>query len=275
MSQPVDYNLIYDVGMHVGTDSAYYLKRGYKVVAIEANPTLAAQARSGFASEVANGRLTVLDVGIAGSRGEETFWVCDDWTAWSSFDRSVASRNGNRHHAVSVQLRPLHEIFDEYGLPYYCKVDIEGNDKYCLDGLSADFRPLFMSVEFSEYPFLERMAEVGFDRFKLIHQLSFSTPTPRWHAARRLIPHAKLQAGLERCRGLARGALFDGRWYFKIGSSGPVPFDSPRGWWTYEQAREMRDYVTRQFASGAFGLLDSFDLHATDAQALMALQAHS
>jgi len=271
VSPTVTDNLIYDVGMHVGTDSAYYLRRGYKVVAIEANPALAARARAGFATELRDGRLTVLDVGIAASHGEATFWVCDDWTAWSSFDRSVASRNGNSHHPVSVRLRPLVEVFAEHGLPHYCKVDIEGNDRYCLEGLSDRFRPRFMSVELSEYPFLERMAELGFDRFKLIHQLSFSPPTRRWHAVRRVAPHAKLQAGLERGRGLARGALFDGRWYFRIGSSGPLPFDTARDWLTLEQARELRDYVTDQFASGRFGLLDSFDLHATDARALARL----
>ena len=32
--------LIYDVGMNTGDDTAYYLNRGYRVVAIEANPDL-------------------------------------------------------------------------------------------------------------------------------------------------------------------------------------------------------------------------------------------
>jgi FkbM family methyltransferase len=254
--------------MHVATDSAYYLHRGFRVIAVEANPLLAAQARARFQDEIADGRLTVVEVGIAEAVGEATFWVCDDWSAWSSFDRAVASRGGKRHHGVSVLLRPLLDIFQEHGMPYYCKVDIEGHDHFCLDGMRTDSRPDFMSVELSDYPFLERMQEVGFDRFKLIHQLSFSPPTERWHAVRRLIPNARLQAGIERSRGLARGALFDGRWHFRIGSSGPVPFASGAGWLSTDEAEDMLRYVHRQFQQGRFGLLDSFDLHATDAAAL-------
>jgi hypothetical protein len=36
-------NLIYDVGMNDGNDTAYYLSRGFRVVAIEANPVLVEQ----------------------------------------------------------------------------------------------------------------------------------------------------------------------------------------------------------------------------------------
>jgi FkbM family methyltransferase len=272
LPESVIQDLIYDVGLHVGTDAGYYLHRGYRVVAVEASPTLAEQARQKFAAQVADHRLTVLDVGVAASNGEATFWVCDDWTAWSSFDRSVASRNGSRHHSVTVPLRPLKEIFSQHGLPYYCKVDIEGNDKYALDGLTAEYRPRFLSVELSDHPFVERMGELGYDRFKFVHQLSFSPPTKRWHSVRRFAVHPKLQAGLERARGLTRGALFDGRWYFRIGSSGPLPFDAPAGWMSYEQALAGRDWVRAQFETGSFGLLDSFDLHATDSQALAELR---
>jgi FkbM family methyltransferase len=270
MSAPVNDNLIYDVGMHDGSDSAYYLRRGYEVVAIEANPELAAQATTGFATAVADGRLTILNLGIADRRGEAAFWVCDDVTVWSSFDRSIASRNGSRHHQITVPLRPMREIFEEFGLPYYAKVDIEGNDMYCLDGLSSDFRPPFMSLELSNDPLLERMVDVGFDRFKIVHQLSLSPATRRWHSARGLVRNAKAQAILERARGLGRGALFDGKWYFKMGASGPVPSHSPHGWLTYAEARALHDYIERTLFSGGFSS-DWFDLHATDADTLRSL----
>jgi hypothetical protein len=42
-------NLVLDVGMHNGDDTAYYLASGYDVVAVEANPTLCASARDRFA----------------------------------------------------------------------------------------------------------------------------------------------------------------------------------------------------------------------------------
>ena len=38
-------NLVYDVGMNDGSDTLHYLKKGYKVVAIEADPTLVDSVR--------------------------------------------------------------------------------------------------------------------------------------------------------------------------------------------------------------------------------------
>ena len=38
-------NLIYDVGLHRGEDTDFYLKMGFGVVAVEANPELIAQCK--------------------------------------------------------------------------------------------------------------------------------------------------------------------------------------------------------------------------------------
>src|SRR3954452_12146547 len=136
-----DPHLIYDVGMHDGADSAYYLRQGYRVVAVEANPVFADRARQLFAREVQQGSLTILNVGIASDDGTATFWICDDHTDWSSFDRGMASRESARHHSIEVPLRSFDVILQEHGVPHYCKIDIEGNDHVCLDAMTPDCRP--------------------------------------------------------------------------------------------------------------------------------------
>ena len=261
-------NLVFDIGMNDGADSAYYLRRGYRVVAVEANPLLAEEAERRFAAEAAEGRFAVANVGIADHEGEAEFWVCDDWSAWSSFDREIASRNGKRHHAETVRLRTMSWLLGEYGLPYYCKVDIEGHDQYCLQGLSVDSHPTFMSVELSEYPFLDEMHALGYDRFKMIHQLSFCPVSDRWYTLRGKLPNEKARAGFERIRGGLRGGLNDGRWYFKIGSSGPLPTRTPGAWLDFEEMSAVRRWVDDRYKQGDFGLLDCFDLHATSAAEL-------
>src|SRR4051794_31459123 len=93
-------DLVYDVGLHDGMDTAYYLGQGYRVVAIDANPTMVEAAELRFADAVADKRLVLLSIGIAAGTGSETFWISDDHTDWSSFDQSVAGRDGAPHHAV-------------------------------------------------------------------------------------------------------------------------------------------------------------------------------
>ncbi len=40
--------VVFDIGMHTGQDTNYYLRSGYKVIAAEANPILAAENEKNF-----------------------------------------------------------------------------------------------------------------------------------------------------------------------------------------------------------------------------------
>src|SRR5450432_793339 len=123
---------IFDVGMNNGDDTAYYLHRGFDVVAIEANPNLVDKVKIRFREAIKNGRLTILNVGIAEEDGTIPFWICDDHSEWSSFHRNVASRDNSAHHEIPIRSRRFDSILKEFGMPYYLKVDIEGNDQLCL-----------------------------------------------------------------------------------------------------------------------------------------------
>src|SRR5688572_27282298 len=121
----MDPNLIIDLGAHNGDDTGYYLHKGFRVVAVEANPVLALQVAERFQGAVRAGLLTVLNIGIAGETGTLPFWVNDDESVWSSFDRDLGGRHGGRCHSVDVHCRPLDAVIRDYGVPYYLKIDIE------------------------------------------------------------------------------------------------------------------------------------------------------
>src|SRR6476660_4069428 len=79
-------NLIFDVGMNNGDDSAYYLSKGYQVVAVEANPILVERARARFKSEIAAGQLLIEPVAIIDWPGKAPFWINPQRDVFSSFD---------------------------------------------------------------------------------------------------------------------------------------------------------------------------------------------
>ncbi len=84
-------DLIYDVGMDNGDDTAYYLHKGYRVVAIEADPVTAEAGRQRFSAAIQQGKLTIVNCGVAADEGETTFWVCDDAPQLSSLIRPAPS----------------------------------------------------------------------------------------------------------------------------------------------------------------------------------------
>src|SRR5215475_4452413 len=80
-------DLIYDVGLHSGKDTEFYLAKRFRVVAIEANPVLASRCKTKFASQIKEGRLHILQLAIGEQAGNCDFFVCDQHDDWSTIDR--------------------------------------------------------------------------------------------------------------------------------------------------------------------------------------------
>ncbi|MBB5697188.1 FkbM family methyltransferase [Sphingomonas yantingensis] len=256
-------DLIYDVGVNVGTDSAYYLHKGFRVVGIEASPPLADQLRLMFSNEIATGQYTLLNVGVAAEAGEFDFWVCDTKSEWSSFDRKIASRNGAEHHSVKVKTLRFDQIVAEHGIPLYCKVDIEGNDWLCLAGMDPQTRPRYVSIEMS-YEKGDRdfklLRDLGFKEYKIISQVSWSQPTQALISLNRKLPYRLRRISLA-AEGLLRGVRSDGDWKFEFGSSGSFAESTPGRWHSFDEA-----YATwlklHHLAKSGSSLGDWYDIHA-------------
>lgn len=180
-------NFIIDVGMHRGEDTEFYLAKGFDVLAIEANPKLAAAARTRFAREVETGRLRILNVAISSTTGTERLAVSDDMTIWSSLSPEFIRRNeqvGTRYHYIDVPAVKFEDVLRDFGVPYYLKVDIEGLDMLCVHALhSVNDRPVFVSIESNVsagargervFDELANLWVLGYRGFKYINQRDIS-----------------------------------------------------------------------------------------------------
>jgi len=284
-------DLIYDVGMNNGDDTAYYLHRGYRVVAIDADPQACDKARLRFQDQVSRGRLTILNVGIAAEPGTLDFWICEPHSEWSSFDRRIASRDGSPHHCIQVPCRTLDSILSDHGIPYYLKVDIEGHDLQCVDALrTVSNRPKYVSIEIDDIDdidaSLRAMADLGYTSFKCISQFTFVPlqlpPTAAQERAefwRRILVQRPLPLRVIRKAIGRRGRRWLDRrytrtrchegWVFNNGSSGPFGEDTLGTWLTAERVRDAYRHYSRlrdQGKPSIFWNADGYsfwaDLHA-------------
>lgn len=274
LSRERDPSLIVDVGMNDGSDTAYYLHCGHRVVAIEANPKLTAEAEERFEAEITRGQLTVLNVGIAECEGEGDFWIGANHQ-WSSFSKAVATRRGATvlEEPVRVRCVPLSAVLKEYGRPYYLKMDIEGYDLIGLESLNSDLAPQYISVEFAhgvEMKLLQRLRALGYDRFKLLNQVSFTDKRPifehefGWRAVRKL--YAKAPSLQTVIRSVVQRSDFDtfpntSNWKFPEGSSGPFAEHTYGKWTTADDVLQRYTKLHRRFQKT--GAVFWWDLHAT------------
>jgi FkbM family methyltransferase len=278
--------VVFDIGMHDGSDTAFYLHQGYAVVAVEADPILAAQGRQRFLREIDAGQLTILNVGIAAEAATATFWICEDHSVWNSFDKRIATRNGSRCHPVQIETWRFSDVLKTFGVPEYAKIDIEGHDALCVRDLDRGTLPRFISVE-SEcvadgetltpsraVAMLDLLREAGYTRFKLVSQDDFRTVgyPDRWRWVRRLVDSAAY--GKLRVPGLAalarrlshRGRLHARNAFaFACGSTGPWGAGLPGRWSDYETARAtylaLRDEYFNRVDVKTYSFW--FDWHAT------------
>jgi len=281
--------LIFDVGMHNGDDTAFYLHQRYKVVAVEANPEMVRAAAVRFAEQIASGQLTLLNVAIAESSGRKTFWISDEHSDWSSFDKAIASREGRRCHSVEVETVRFRDILEKFGIPLYLKIDIEGNDHLCLRDLTAQTRPQYISVEScctgEDTPLgleqslmnLERLRVLGYRKFKLIDQTTFRAfhaHDRSWELWERLgnmaTSYQSRKARLARVLGLQHFAIpaklkLERRhgWQFQVGSSGPWGDGTLGRWLDYPEASKMFVNLRRRHIANAHNPNLWWDWHAT------------
>ena len=166
-------NLVFDLGMNNGDDTAYYLKKGFRVVSVEANPMLMAEARRRFFGEIEAGQLHLHEIAIWNDYGRMPFHISRKNTHWSSLDAGWASRENGETETIEVECVPLVHLFALHGVPRYLKIDVEGADEMVIDQLvGLTYLPAYLSVEDCRFGFryLEKLMALGYDGFKLSNQ---------------------------------------------------------------------------------------------------------
>jgi FkbM family methyltransferase len=257
----MDSHLIFDVGMHRCEDVAYYLWKGYRVFALDADPRLVDRARDDQAAAVQRGRLILLHCAVAAEDGEVELHLSEQ-TLYNSLKKELAGRENRLSGSVRVPARRLPELFREQGVPLYCKIDVEGYDSVCLATLEgAPELPRYISVETEcsgdhdrltdaqALETLNRLYRLGYRRFKLVDQSSLAVLSPSVPAFRErptLWERVRNRLGLGKPASYSYGDLIaDNRrrlrerhgYEFPESSSGPFGEDLDGEWLDYRAAR--------------------------------------
>lgn len=170
--------IIFDIGLHKGKDAFFYLKKGFKVIGVEANPLLVDTVSQELFAFVDSKDLIIVNKAIYDSQEEVKFFVNLDKDEWSSLNKLYAGRQGSNTLEIKVETVNILELCKSHGVPYYIKIDIEGSDMLCLKQvLESNCTPQFLSVEaavgnwkqLSEQ--IKLLQKIGYDRFQIINQV--------------------------------------------------------------------------------------------------------
>ena len=135
-------DLVYDVGANIGDYTQMYLDLGARVVAVEPQPNLVEKLRGRFAGR----DVQVVPNGLDARESELELFICDvdGASTFSTEWRDVMERDSrkegyNRNFSgrkIKVKNTTLDILIAKYGVPKYCKIDVEGFERPVLSGLS-------------------------------------------------------------------------------------------------------------------------------------------
>jgi FkbM family methyltransferase len=241
-------DLIYDVGLHEGEDTDCYLKKGFRVVAFEADPDLVAHCQNRFAQAVATDRLVIVEGAITdrvpGPDETITFYRNRDVSVWGTIDAEWMARNSRLRttsEPIEVKAVDFAMCLSTYGVPHYLKIDIEGSDLVCLRALTQlQGRPDYISIESEKQSFDKLQAEIallvelGYASFQAVQQVGISSQREPYPAR--------------------EGTWADHR--FPEGSSGLFGAELPGPWLDQRQVIERYRRIFREYELwGDFGKL--------------------
>ena len=182
-------DLIYDVGLHRGEDTDFYLRKGFRVVAFEANPENAEFCRARFADALQSRQLTLISGAIVdrpagGFPQRVAFYRNLMCSTWGTVHRDWAegkARRGAPSTTIEVDAVDFAAVLECHGVPHYLKLDVEGCEETCLSALRRfQERPDYISLESEHSSFthirreIDLLKELGYDGFQIVDQLELA-----------------------------------------------------------------------------------------------------
>jgi FkbM family methyltransferase len=232
----LDHALIFDVGMHRGEDTEYYLKKGYRVIGFEADPDLVHACSQKFAAEIQSGHLIIVEGAIAPpEHGEHLPFYTSSLSVWGTIVTDWVKRNegmGASSRSITVSRVDIKSAFQRFGVPHFIKIDLEGMDRHVLDVVGElPVKPRYLSLESEKVSFdklideMNALRRAGYSSFKVVPQHD--------------IPGKTLKT-LD-----AKGAIIEHQ--FVDHSSGPFGDDIAQRWLSYDRAIERYKAVFRDY----------------------------
>lgn len=169
-------DLIFDLGFHNGDDTDFYLKKGFDVIAVEANPDMVNEGIKRFQNYINEKRLILINKAVSDKKGLINFYIHLTKSDWSSCDQNMAESDGSKSKVVTVEAVSLIDICKEFGTPRYIKVDIEGCEIMVVKQLfNLETKPKYVSFETSKTIYAELfvwLRTAGYKGFQLVNQLN-------------------------------------------------------------------------------------------------------
>lgn len=142
-------DLCFDIGANLGNRTSIFLDIGSRVISVEPQPLCVKRLRKLFGK---NENVVIVDAAVGEHAGHGELFICEDEPTISTMSEKWKtegrfSSNNQWQKNVAVEVTTLDNLIAGYGLPRFCKIDVEGFELSVIKGLSEPIP--FISFEFA------------------------------------------------------------------------------------------------------------------------------
>ena len=140
-------DLCFDIGANAGNRTDVFLALGAKVVCVEPQLKCVDILTEKYRK---NSQIVVVPKGVAAQPGIMPLYLCESASTIATFSEKWKTgrfRDYGWESTVDVPMSTLDTLIQEFGVPAFCKIDVEGFEYQVLQGLSSPI--LALSFEFT------------------------------------------------------------------------------------------------------------------------------
>lgn len=131
-------DISFDIGANVGNRIEPMLHLGAKVVAVEPQENCVTLLKEKFGD-----RIVLVQKGVCSETGVRDFYINESHSGISTFSEEFIQKTSSDRHndnvwkkPVKMQMTTLDHLIEEYGVPAFIKIDVEGFEVEVLKGLT-------------------------------------------------------------------------------------------------------------------------------------------
>lgn len=155
-------DIVFDIGSNIGLKTDLFLNAGAKAICVEPQPGCVAFLINKYRD---NKNVNVVSKALSDFTGTSILRVPKATTLGTLSEKFIESTSKIRFKdqlwdtQIKVEVTTINKIIETYGMPVFCKIDVEGGEVEVLKGLSAPIKCI--SIEFT--PELYTNAEICVD----------------------------------------------------------------------------------------------------------------
>ena len=145
--------LAFDIGANKGNKIAALLELGFNVIALEPEINSLSTLKWRFAKDE---RVTIIEKGVSDKKGSTNIFISEPRSGLNTMsekwvdvlnhpDDNRWNKKVSYKNSYEVELTTLDDLIQQYGVPYFIKIDVEGYEENVIRGLSQN--PAFLSFE--------------------------------------------------------------------------------------------------------------------------------